>query len=105
MGSTLRPQISVSILQSGDYVVTHVSDNGMGISKEYHDDIFNRYFRVPGQGDKAGSGLGLSIVKELVEHYGGRIWLESEPGKGTTFSFSLPQFVPAEQEVESEMVI
>ena len=105
MGKAIRPQIQISIVQRGDHIVTYVSDNGIGIPRQYHDKVFNRFFRVPGQEHKTGSGLGLAIVKELVERYQGQIWLESEPGKGTTFSFSLPQFVSTEQEFETEMVI
>jgi signal transduction histidine kinase len=104
MGPVLRPQINISIVQIGNQIVTHVSDNGIGIPRQYHNKVFNRFFRVPGQDQKTGNGLGLSIVKELVKRYDGRIWLESEPSKGTTFSFSLPQSVSTECQFESKMV-
>lgn len=66
-----------------------VSDNGVGIEKKYHDLIFKIFKQLnPG---KNGLGLGLTEVKRIVELYGGKIWLESEVGKGTTFYFTLPK--------------
>lgn len=65
-----------------------VKDFGRGIEAEYHNKIFSRYFRVPGT-KRQGTGLGLSISKELVEAQGGKIWVESELGSGSTFGFLL----------------
>lgn len=65
-----------------------VTDYGRGIEAEYHNKIFSRYFRVPGT-KRQGTGLGLSISKELVEAQGGKIWVESELGTGSTFGFLL----------------
>jgi DNA-binding response OmpR family regulator len=75
-----------------DMVKFSVTDNGMGIAPEDQDDIFDKFVQV---GDTLtdkpkGTGLGLPICKEIVEHYGGMIWVESELGKGSTFSFTLP---------------
>jgi len=73
-------------------VVVSVSDNGIGIPYQDQERIFERFYRV----DKArsrklgGTGLGLSIVKHIVQGHGGEVWLESAPGKGSTFYFSLP---------------
>jgi CheY-like chemotaxis protein/nitrogen-specific signal transduction histidine kinase len=79
---------------SGEYgaVVVSVSDTGIGIAPENHEVVFEKFKQV---GDTLtdkpkGTGLGLPICKEIVEHYGGKIWVESELGKGSTFSFSLP---------------
>lgn len=66
-----------------------VQDQGPGIAQEYLPRIFERYFKVPGSKSK-GTGLGLGISKEFIEAQKGRIWVESEIGKGSTFSFSLP---------------
>jgi DNA-binding response OmpR family regulator len=72
--------------------VVDVTDTGIGIAPEDHSAVFEQFKQV---GDTLtdkpkGTGLGLPICKEIVEHHGGRIWLTSEPGKGSTFSFSIP---------------
>jgi signal transduction histidine kinase len=71
-----------------------VSDTGPGIPRERFDDIFEPYQTVQTQGNR-GTGLGLFIAKGFVERHGGRIWLESEIGTGTTFFFTLPLSVKA----------
>jgi hypothetical protein len=73
-------------------VVVSVADTGTGIAPEDQARVFEQFAQA---GDTLsetprGTGLGLSICREIVEHHGGRIWLESEPGRGSTFSFSLP---------------
>jgi signal transduction histidine kinase len=72
-------------------VEVRVSDTGIGIAPEYHERIFERFFQVPRAegGRSSGQGLGLSIVKLIVELHGGQIWLESAPGQGSTFIFTL----------------
>jgi signal transduction histidine kinase len=77
---------------SGDGVVVSVTDTGVGIAPEDHDRVFEQFGQA---GDTLtdkprGTGLGLAICREIVEHHGGRLWLESEPGRGSRFSFSLP---------------
>jgi len=73
-------------------VVTSVKDDGFGIPKEDQEKLFKKFYRVRTEQTQSieGTGLGLFIVKELVEKMGGKIWVESEEGKGSTFSFSLP---------------
>jgi NtrC-family two-component system sensor histidine kinase KinB len=67
----------------------HVSDTGSGIPAEYLPEIFDRFFRAPDQLPETGAGLGLAIAKQIVEAHGGHINVESQEGKGTTFSFTL----------------
>ena len=70
----------------------HVADNGPGIESKYFDKIF-QLFQTLGSSDQSEStGIGLALVKRIVEKYGGRIWIESEVGKGATFYFTLPKW-------------
>ena len=73
----------------GDHVLFTVADTGPGIPKEHLKDIFNPYWQAK-RAERLGAGLGLPIAKGIVESHGGRIWVESEPGKGTKFYFTLP---------------
>lgn len=69
-----------------------VKDNGIGIPKEYHDKIFEKFVQVKKDiNDSMGTGLGLAIAKKIIENHNGRIWVESEEGKGSTFTFTLPR--------------
>jgi len=81
---TLRPQIHISATRRDDCWVFAVRDNGIGIRPQYCDCIFEPFRRLHGK-ERPGSGLGLSICKEIVERHGGRIWVESEIHKGSTF--------------------
>lgn len=84
-------KIVLSIHETVRDVVFSVKDNGIGIPKELQDKVFDRFFQVnPSSTTSTGDGIGLSFVKYLVELHGGAVRVESEPGKGTTFSFTLP---------------
>jgi signal transduction histidine kinase len=73
-------------------VLVSVEDTGVGIPKEAHAAIFDKFYQIgeTTKGVREGTGLGLAITKRLVEQHGGRIELESEPGKGSRFTFSVP---------------
>lgn len=94
--------ITVGIERHPPEVVIWVQDEGCGISQEHHAALFDPFYRVCTKGSSciSGLGLGLYISREVINLYGGRIWLKSEPGKGSTFSFSLPLERPHEQDDE-----
>jgi signal transduction histidine kinase len=72
-------------------VKVSVSDTGPGIPPEYHLEVFDDFFRLPGSENKSdGMGLGLAIARRLVNGMGGKVWVESEPGNGCKFSFLVP---------------
>jgi two-component system, NtrC family, sensor histidine kinase KinB len=82
--------ITVRAALESEHVRFSVEDTGTGIAPEYLGHIFEQFYRVPGQDNKSGIGLGLAIVKEIVHAHGGDIGVESKPGKGSIFNFSLP---------------
>jgi len=72
--------------------VFYVKDNGIGIADEFHEDIFRIFKRLNAEDDdKKGAGVGLTFVRKIVERHGGRVWLDSVPGEGTTFYFTIDQ--------------
>ncbi len=83
--------VSVAAHQEGQQVILTVGDNGLGVPATDQPYLFDKFFRASNApADLHGSGLGLSIVKSIVENHGGRIWLDSQPGQGTTFNVVLP---------------
>src|SRR6266404_9671209 len=84
------PQIHVSASADADEWVFCVGDNGIGIDARYHGEVFEAFRRLHGASQYDGTGLGLFICKRIVQHHSGRMWVESEPGKGSRFYFALP---------------
>lgn len=85
------PHISISVQSTDKHYVFCVRDNGIGIEEIYFERIFNVFQRLNSSADYKGTGLGLAICKRIVTAHGGAIWLESTPGEGTAFYFSLPR--------------
>ena len=84
------PHIHISAQRKGDDWVFSVKDNGIGISPEFKDRLFQIFQREYAASKYPGTGIGLAICKRIAERHSGRIWVESEVGKGSTFYFTLP---------------
>jgi signal transduction histidine kinase len=92
------PAISVQAEASGDHWLFSVSDNGIGIAPEHADNIFIVFQRLHTRAEYPGNGIGLAVCKKIIEHCGGKIWVESQPGHGSTFKFTMVCDRPAEAE-------
>jgi light-regulated signal transduction histidine kinase (bacteriophytochrome) len=83
------PKIVIDALRRENDWVFAVQDNGIGIDQQYANDIFGIFKRLHSIAEYSGSGMGLAICKRIVERYGGRIWVESQLGRGATFRFTV----------------
>ncbi len=84
------PVITISYKKTSKGIVFSIKDNGIGIAKEYYEKIFELFKRLHTKDEYPGSGIGLSICKKIIELHNGKIWVESEPGAGSTFYFNIP---------------
>jgi signal transduction histidine kinase len=89
IGTTDAPTIEIGAVDHGEYVECYVTDNGIGIDPAYHGTIFEMFQRLKDV-EAEGTGVGLHIVKKIVENAAGRIWVESSKGQGATFRFTWP---------------
>ena len=86
----LTPQVCVTSDRMGDRYVFRIADNGIGIAPAYKESIFGIFKRLHTTAQYTGTGMGLAICQRIVERYRGKIWVESEPGNGSTFFFTIP---------------
>jgi signal transduction histidine kinase len=89
MDNQLEPRIEIGVQgELNGNPIFYVRDNGMGIAPQFKEKIFGLFDKLNSQSE--GTGIGLALVKRIIEFHGGRVWVESEIGQGATFFFSLP---------------
>ena len=86
----LTPKIHISAVKEDNKYIFSVQDNGIGLEKQYSEHIFEVFKRLHAIGEYQGTGIGLAVVKRIIDRHGGHVWVESKLGKGSTFYFTLP---------------
>jgi signal transduction histidine kinase len=91
-----KPRVEIGYINKGDMHEFYVKDNGIGIDKKYHNEIFGIFRRLHAESEYEGTGAGLSIVKRIIKDHDGTVWIDSEAGKGAIFYFTIPKKLKAE---------
>jgi signal transduction histidine kinase len=99
------PEIHITCVRERGQYKFSVQDNGIGISKEFHEQIFEMFRRLHPPSRYKGTGIGLAICHKIIQRLGGKIWLESEPGKGSVFYFTIPAVPVPSKTAEETMVV
>ena len=101
---TTKGKITINVSRENDFIHFRVKDTGIGIAKEYHEKVFGRFFQVDSSytREAGGTGLGLALCNEFVIMLGGKIWVNSEEGKGSEFHFTLPVKGTSKEYVKEE---
>lgn len=99
--SAEAPRVHISATQNSRCTTFSIRDNGIGIDPHHQHRIFQMFERV--ESSRGGTGVGLAVCKSIVERHGGKIWVESWPGRGSTFSFTIPNQPPAQEQPRREL--
>jgi signal transduction histidine kinase len=99
-----KPQGSIKIgcIEELDFWKFSVKDNGPGIKEKYYDKIFQMFQTLSSRDKFESTGIGLTVVKKIIDLYGGKIWIESQEGQGCTFIFTIPKQQEQKERIENE---
>ena len=99
-----HPKVEIGYVDEDEFHKFYVKDNGIGIDPKYHQQIFGIFKRLHTAHEYEGTGAGLAIVKRVMDDHGGKIWVESEPGKGAAFYFTIPKGLKKEKKIGKILV-